>query len=134
MDKLINSRLTHLLDRAYAPYSNFKVSCILKIKDGQTYSGKNLENASFSATICAERVALCNAFGNGVDPKDITEIHLMSSNPKPIPMCFVCVQTFAEFLSPDVDVFLYGFQGIKHQSMKFSEFIGAMGAFKLNEE
>ena len=45
-------------ERAYSPYSHFKVGAVLVAKDGREYEGANIENASFSVTNCAERVAL----------------------------------------------------------------------------
>ena len=48
-------------ERAYSPYSHFKVGAVLVAKDGREYEGANIENASFSVTNCAERVALGKA-------------------------------------------------------------------------
>ena len=56
-------------EKAYAPYSKFKVGAAILTKDGKTYQGCNIENASYGATICAERSAVCNMIANGgADP------------------------------------------------------------------
>ena len=55
--------LKRLLKNSYSPYSNFKVASICLMKDGKSFGGVNVENASFGATICAERVAITNECG-----------------------------------------------------------------------
>lgn len=52
-------------EKAYAPYSHFKVGAVLVAKDGREYEGANIENASYSVTTCAERVALNKAIFDG---------------------------------------------------------------------
>ena len=50
---------------AYAPYSRFKVGAVVETDKGKIYCGCNIENASYGLSICAERVAICNAMANG---------------------------------------------------------------------
>ena len=57
--------LRNLLNNAYAPYSNYRVSAILIDENNNKYTGVNIENASFGATICAERVAITKAVSEG---------------------------------------------------------------------
>ena len=52
-------------EKAYAPYSKFKVGAALLTTDGKVYHGCNIENAAYSMCNCAERTALFNAYGNG---------------------------------------------------------------------
>lgn len=120
---MIFKKLTENLLKTHSKYSGFQVACVLKFKDGSEFNGQNIENASFGATLCAERVAMSNAFANGMDLKDTTEIHLMSSSDKCIPMCGICIQTLSEFMSPDVDVFLYNKDGSDKMKLKFSNFM-----------
>lgn len=103
----MKEKLTKLLANAYAPYSNFKVSCIIKTTDDKEFFGVNVENASFGATICAERNALLNAITNGYKKGDFKEIHIMNSSPKIAFPCFLCRQVLIEFMSPDTKVYLY---------------------------
>ena len=57
--------LKQLLNNAYAPYSKYRVAAILETNDGKIFTGVNIENASFGATICAERVAIYKAISEG---------------------------------------------------------------------
>ena len=60
------------MEKAYAPYSGFQVGAALKCADGSIYTGCNIENASFSPTICAERTAFAKAVSEG--KRDFTAI------------------------------------------------------------
>ena len=53
-------------ENAYAPYSRFQVGAVLTVADGSTFCGCNIENASYSMTICAERSSVCAAVSAGV--------------------------------------------------------------------
>ena len=103
----MKEKLKKLLDNSYAPYSNFKVSSIIVTKDGKEFSGVNVENASYGATICAERNALLSAITKGYRKGDFKEIHVMNSSDKIAFPCFVCRQVLIEFLTPDTKVYLY---------------------------
>ena len=70
----MKERLEQLLNNAYAPYSNYKVSSIVVMNDGKTYEGVNVENASFGATICAERNAINSAIKDGYKKGDFKEL------------------------------------------------------------
>lgn len=58
-------RAVEVRDRAYAPYSNFKVGAALLTVDGEVFTGCNVENASFGLCLCAERTALAKAVSEG---------------------------------------------------------------------
>lgn len=87
--------------RAYAPYSNFKVGAAARLSNGQLVLGTNQENASFPAGICAERVLFAGVMAN--NPNDIIEtlaISYHSENKKsdhPISPCGICRQVMAEY-------------------------------------
>lgn len=103
----MKEKLEKLLDNSYAPYSNFKVSCIIKTQDNQEFFGVNVENASFGATICAERSAILSAISHGYKKGDFKEIHIMNASDKIAFPCFICRQVFIEFFLPDTPVYLY---------------------------
>ncbi len=93
-------------EKAYAPYSGFKVGAALLGADGSVFLGCNIENAAFSPTVCAERVALFKAVSEGV--RDFTAIAVAGgkdSVTKTAP-CGVCRQALAEFCKSDTKVLL----------------------------
>ena len=88
-------------EKAYAPYSKFKVGAAILTKDGKTYQGCNIENASYGATICAERAAVCNMIANGgTDPIAIAICYNAEEFAVP---CGICRQVLSEF-SPKGDL------------------------------
>ena len=85
-------------EHAYAPYSNFKVGAALLCRNGKVYTGCNVENAAYSPTLCAERVAFGKAISEG--EKDFLAIAVVG-NTAPCTPCGVCRQVMAEFCGPD---------------------------------
>ena len=82
-------------ERAYAPYSNFKVGAALRTRDGQIFLGCNVENVSYSMGICAERTAAVSAVVAG--QTDWTEIVVVADTDRPTTPCGACRQFLAEF-------------------------------------
>lgn len=87
--------------RAYAPYSHYLVGSALLTSDGAVIMGCNVENASYPATICAERVALTAAIAQGY--RDFVAIAVVTSNGGS--PCGICRQVMAE-LGPTMAVFV----------------------------
>ena len=85
---------------AYAPYSGFKVGAALLTEDGRVYSGVNIENSSYGATICAERTAFVKAISEG--EKHFTAIAVYAEGEEAIP-CGICRQFMYEF-APEIMV------------------------------
>jgi cytidine deaminase len=86
---------------AYAPYSNFKVGAVAKLKNGEKVTGTNQENASFPAGICAERTLLSTASslfpGVGIEVVAISYNNINGKSDRPISPCGICRQSFVEF-------------------------------------
>src|SRR6478672_1281369 len=88
-------------ERAYAPYSNFKVGAALKTRSGKVFYGVNVENAAYSMCICAERSAAVTAVTAG--ELDWEEIAVVADTERPTAPCGACRQFLAEF-SPSMKV------------------------------
>ena len=72
-------KLKEISFNAYAPYSQLRVSTLIKFHNGQEVCGVNFENKSYGATICAERCAIGNALTLGCDLKTACGIYLYAS-------------------------------------------------------
>ncbi len=104
-------KLLKLHENAYAPYSNFPVSAIVVSKDGRQFEGVNVEDASYRAGACAERVAMFSALAAGVKKGEFKEIHVMVSSGKVGTPCFVCRQMILELFDLDAKVYCYSTKG-----------------------
>ncbi len=107
----MKEELLSLLDKSYAPYSKFHVSAIIEMKDGSKVSGVNVENASYGATICAERNAITTAITKGYKKEDFGKLYIMTSGKKISSCCFICRQVITEFFDKDAKVILMNKEG-----------------------
>jgi cytidine deaminase len=94
-------------EMAYAPYSEYKVGAAVLTGDGSVYTGCNVENASYPASICAERVAITKAISEG--QRDFLAIAVITGNGG-FP-CGICRQVMFEF-GPEMLVFIADTEGI----------------------
>lgn len=95
--------------QAYCPYSNYQVGAAILTKSGKIYGGCNIENASYPATICAERTAAVKAVSEG--EKDFVALAVAVSGSATGYPCGVCRQFLNEFAFGDMDVFLINKEG-----------------------
>ena len=80
---------------AYAPYSGFTVGASVLTKTGRIFPGCNIENASFGATVCAERVAIFTAIAAG--EQELLAMAVVADIPTPVVPCGLCRQVLVEF-------------------------------------
>jgi cytidine deaminase len=89
--------------RAQAPFSGFKVGAALESPGGVVTTGCNIENASYSLTVCAERVALLKALSDGIT--EFTRIVVVADTQSPTPPCGPCRQLLWEYAG-DIEVII----------------------------
>jgi cytidine deaminase len=82
-------------EKAYAPYSNYRVGAAVRGDNGKVYAGANVENASYGLCLCAERNAVSAAILDGV--RQIVAVAVVTSSSPPVAPCGMCRQTLAEF-------------------------------------
>lgn len=103
------------MKKSYSPYSEFSVGAALLSSDGKIYSGCNIENASFTPTVCAERTAFFNAVSNG--EKNFSAIAVVGGKKGEIteycPPCGVCRQVMREFCADDFEIILFDGKSVK---------------------
>lgn len=92
------------MKNAYAPYSRFKVGAALLTQDNVIFKGCNVENASYSLTLCAERTAISAAVAGG--KKSFKAIAVVSGSATPPIPCGACLQVISEFCGPDFPVII----------------------------
>ena len=101
VEKLIDTAIEQL-KFSYTPYSNFKVGAALLAKNGEIYTGCNIENASYTPTNCAERTAFFKAVSEGV--RDFQAICIVGGKDGNLTEytapCGVCRQVMMEFCNP----------------------------------
>ncbi len=104
-------RLKELQNNCYVNNSNYKVSVIVKMKDGTLYEGVNVENPSFKDGMCAEQVAIGSAISDGYKEGDFDTLYLLGSSKRAITPCFLCRQLLVEFMECDNKIISYDSEG-----------------------
>lgn len=89
-------------ERAYAPYSGYRVGAALEMGDGSLFTGANIENAAYPQSICAERAAMVTAASAG--HRHLRRVYVITANGGS--PCGGCRSVLAEFGDPDTEVIL----------------------------
>jgi len=108
MKEILIEEAKKAMQNAYVPYSNFMVGAAVLMKSGKIYTGANIENSSYGATVCAERVAIFKAISEG--ETEIKEIAVVTETETPSSPCGICRQVIAEFCD-DAIIFLANTNG-----------------------
>ncbi|WP_186577979.1 cytidine deaminase [Aquibacillus kalidii] len=105
---MLNERLINeakiAREKAYTPYSKFKVGAALLTKDGNIYHGCNIENAAYPMCNCAERTALFSAIASGETAFDLLVV--VADTDGPVSPCGACRQVISELCPSDMKVIL----------------------------
>ncbi len=120
MKEQLMSKAKEAMKMAYSPYSDYKVGAALLCKDGSVYTGCNIENASYSATNCAERTAIFKAVSEG--NKEFEAIAICGGKRDEVisafPPCGVCRQVMREFCDDEFQIHLATANGIDSYTLK----------------
>ncbi len=113
-------------ERAYVPYSGFKVGAALLTDDDEVVLGCNIENAAYSVTNCAERTALFKAYADEL--KHFKKLVVVADSERPVPPCGACRQVISELCPADMPVILTNLQGERLETTVQELLPGAFGA------
>jgi cytidine deaminase len=102
------------LEKAYAPYSNFQVSCCIKTSSNHIYSGVNFENNAFGMSVCAEASAIAQMIIHG--EQEITEMVILAKTGEICAPCGACRQRIIEFSNKKTMVYMCNHDGILAQA------------------
>lgn len=115
MSKVSNEQLMEharqARERAYVPYSRFKVGAALLDKKGHIHYGCNVENGTYGPTNCAERTALFRAVADGLRRGEFTAIAVVGDTEGPCAPCGVCRQVMTELCPSDMPVIMGNLKG-----------------------
>lgn len=98
-------------EKAYTPYSHFKVGAALLDANGHVHAGCNVENAAYGPTNCAERTALFRAIADGCEARSFKAIAVIGDTTTPITPCGVCRQVLVELCDPSMPVYMGNLNG-----------------------
>ncbi len=120
MKATLCKKAIEMMEKAYAPYSGYRVGAALLAASGKIYTGCNIENAAYSPTVCAERVAFFNAISAG--ERELVSIAVAGGKEtvaeNGFPPCGVCRQVMAEFCGPDFAVLVARPDGFTEYSLE----------------
>jgi cytidine deaminase len=108
LNELISKAL-EIKERAYAPYSKYRVGAAAMTADGRIFTGVNIENASYGLTVCAERVALFKGVTEGYT--NFVALAVSVDTEAPGSPCGACRQVLTEFMEQDASVYLVNHKG-----------------------
>lgn len=92
------------MEKAYVPFSKFRVGAAILTDSGNIYNGCNIENSSYSLTCCAERTAIFKAVSSG--ERNFKAMAVIADTPTPVSPCGACRQVMAEFFTDHVLIYL----------------------------
>lgn len=116
-------------EKAYAPYSNFKVGAAVRGADGVIYSGCNVENVAYPEGTCAEAGAIAAMVAAGV--QNLTEVAVIADSPTPVTPCGGCRQKLREFGTADTVVTMATTDGAKLEMTMAELLPGAFDAAQM---
>src|SRR6266571_3828392 len=120
-------------EKAYAPYSKFKVGAALLTQDGKVFDGCNVENASYGLCNCAERTAFFSAIAHGYKPGDFSALAVIGATDGPIAPCGACRQVILELGGNELPVVLTNLKGDLLETTAAAQLPNAFGGWDLKK-
>lgn len=109
IDKQLYEAAEAVRQRAYVPYSHYKVGAAILADDGKIYAGCNIENAAYPEGNCAETAAIATMIIGGA--QRIKRVYVTGAGKNPVTPCGGCRQRIREFADPDVIITSHGIDG-----------------------
>lgn len=126
MSSDLRQQALEVSERAYAPYSNFKVGAALRAASGAVYVGCNVENAAYPEGTCAEAGAIAAMVAAG--ETELVEAYVVAGSPAPVAPCGGCRQKLSEFGKGEVAVTMATLDGEEERTTIADLLPGAFGA------
>ena len=98
-------------EKAFTPYSNFKVGAAVLLENGAIIDGCNIENASYGLCNCAERTALFKAYSMGYKKEDIKVLAVVADTDRPTSPCGACRQVMSELMRQETPIYMANLKG-----------------------
>jgi cytidine deaminase len=117
-EKKLIAKAFEFQKNAYVPYSKFPIGAAVLCKDGNYVGGANIENASYGATMCGERVAIFSTIAQGYKKEDIVAIAIVSNSDEPATPCGACRQVLSELIDPATPIILANKTKVLRYSLK----------------
>lgn len=114
------------MSSSHSPYSGKKIGACVVTTAGDFFTGANIENASYGATVCAERVAIWKALTEKPGSK-IKTVYVCSDETSPWPPCGMCRQVIAEFATEDCEILCINPKGTQNKILFKDLFPSAFG-------
>ena len=111
LDGKLKQKAIDAMANSYSPYSVRQVGAAIKLSNGKEYSGCNIENSSFGATVCAERVAVWKAVSEEGPNIQIETVVVATEASPPWSPCGLCRQVINEFVAKSCDIHLVNKKG-----------------------
>ncbi len=105
--RVLKKELVKAREMAVATYSHFRVGAVVVTKDLKYHLGFNIENAAYSACVCAERVALFSTYAKGYTKDDIVALGCLTDSKNVGTCCGVCRQVMSELMHPYAPVYIF---------------------------
>lgn len=118
-DLALKKAAEKVISNAYSPYSNVSVAAAILTKNGNVYTGVNIENSSYGLTVCAERNAIASAISSG--EKDFTRMTIVTNSNLVKSPCGSCRQVIFEF-NKNMPIEFFGPDGY-HRSFNSAELL-----------